>query len=388
MTTGENAIYSKYCSIVVGSGIYGLTMAEQIARIIGKPVLVIEKRNHIGGNVWSEFDSETGIEVHKYGSHIFHTSNDAVWEYINRFAKFNNYQHHVWTLHKEKIYPMPIGLATLSAFYGKTVFPKDAENFIPQISEGVSSRSNLEDKAISLIGEELYNAFIKNYTIKQWQIDPKHLPEEIITRLPVRRNFNTRYFNDKYEGLPIEGYAQMLTNLSSHPNIEIRLETDYFKIKDEIPKDKLIIYTGEVDKFFDYKFGRLEWRTLDFEISKLDMADFQGTSVLNYADLSEKFTRIHEFKHFHPERNHLGEKTIIAKEFSRIAGNSDEPYYPVNTKEDRDKMRDYRRLMESTPNVHFGGRLGSYQYLDMHMAIASALVAFENSIKDILESVE
>lgn len=371
--------------MVVGSGIYGLTVADLIASKYNKPVLIIERRSHIGGNVWSEIDAETGVEVHKYGSHIFHTSNEKVWTYINKFTKFNDYKHHVWALHANRIYPLPISLATISNFYGKSITPEEVSEYLPGQSPNEKEIDNLEAKAISLIGKDLYEAFIKNYTAKQWQTDPRLLPQEIITRLPVRRNFNTRYFNDKYEGIPAEGYAQMVLNMARNPLIKVELNTDFFKIKDSIPENMPLIYTGEIDRYFDYKHGRLNWRTLDFEFEKVSVPDFQGTSVVNYSDLDVAFTRIHEFKHFHPEWTYSSDETIICREYSRIAETRDEPYYPVNTEEDRAKMKKYREDAANEKNTHFGGRLGSYQYLDMHMAIASAMVDFENSICELID---
>jgi UDP-galactopyranose mutase len=378
-------IYKNYCAVIVGSGLYGLTMAERITHKFKRQVLVIERRNHIGGNVWSEIDPSTGIEVHKYGSHIFHTSNEKVWAYINRFTKFNSYQHHVWALHKKRLYPLPIGLATLSSFYGTSVTPIEVDKYIPHKSKTAIKFGDLESKAISLIGKELYEAFIKNYTAKQWQIDARNLPEEIITRLPVRRNLNTRYFDDTYEGIPSEGYSKMLLKMVDNPLIDLQLDTDFFEVRDQIPPQMPLIYTGEIDKFFDYKFGQLNWRTLDFEIERIAVNDYQGTSVINYSDLDVDYTRIHEFKHFHPEWRYTSEETIISREFSRMALPGDEPYYPVNTAEDRQKMSKYREAGEAESNVHFGGRLGSYQYLDMHMAIASALSDFENSVAGMVE---
>lgn len=380
-------IYKNYCAVIVGSGLYGLTMAERITHRFQRRVLVIERRSHIGGNVWSEIDPSTGIEVHKYGSHIFHTSNEKVWSYIKRFTDFNDYQHHVWALHNKRLYSLPISLATLSSFYETSVTPMDVDKYIPNKTTKALKFGDLESKAISLIGEELYEAFIKNYTAKQWQIDARNLPEEIITRLPVRRNLNTRYFDDTYEGIPSEGYSKMLLKMVDNPLIDVRLDTDYFQVRNQIPPEMPLIYTGEIDRFFDYKFGQLNWRTLDFEIERIPVDDFQGTSVVNYSDLDVSYTRTHEFKHFHPEWKYKTSETIISREFSRIALAGDEPYYPVNTSDDREKMKRYREAGNAEPKVHFGGRLGSYQYLDMHMAIASALADFENTVAEMIESI-
>lgn len=297
------------------------------------------------------------------------------------FTEFNDYKHHVWTKHKGQTYPMPIGLATLNAFYKRDINPIEARRLIVQSSTAASSNpSNLEDKAISLIGEDLYRAFIEGYTAKQWQTDPKLLPPEIISRLPVRYNFDTRYFTDKYEGLPKDGYTAWFEKMIQSDLITVSTKTDFFEAKSLIPNDKLIIFTGPIDQFFDFRFGYLSWRTLDLISEVIDIDDFQGTSVMNYADRTEPWTRIHEFKHLHPEREYVPGKTFVMKEFSRAALPEDEKYYPVNTAEDREKIDKYRKLAKGESNTLFGGRLGTYKYLDMHMAVASALVMFENEI--------
>jgi UDP-galactopyranose mutase len=375
--------------IVVGSGFYGLTIAEQAADHLGLKVKVLERRNHIGGNAYSEFDSETGIEVHKYGSHLFHTSNERVWEYVNRFTRFNDYQHLVWAKHKNELYPMPINLDTINQFFKKNFDSDQAQDFIQgQLhADEASSASNLEDRAIALIGQPLYEAFIKGYTEKQWQTDPKLLPADVINRLPMRFTTEHRYFNDIYEGLPLGGYMAWLENMADHPNIEVALNQDFFDLKSDLVGQVPIIYTGAIDRYFDYQFGELGWRTLDFESEILDTGNFQNTSVVNYSDLDVEFTRIHEYRHLHPERDYQREKTIISREYSRFASRDDEPYYPVNTENDRKKLLQYRELMESESNVWFGGRLGTYQYLDMHMAIASALTAFDNDIAPKFKSI-
>jgi UDP-galactopyranose mutase len=368
--------------VIVGSGFFGLTVARQAADELGLKVLVIEKRNHIGGNAYSEFDPETGIEVHKYGSHLFHTSNERVWEYVNRFTAFNNYQHKVWAKHRGELFPMPINLDTINKFFGKSFGSNEANAFIQSQVDGnrADSSTNLEDRAISLIGEPLYEAFIKGYTEKQWQTDPKLLPAEVINRLPMRFTNEHRYFNDKYEGLPLNGYTAWLENLANHKNIEIRLGADFFDLKKDI-SNLPIIYTGPIDRYFNYEFGALGWRTLDFDDEILNVGDFQGTSVVNYSDLDVSFTRIHEYRHLHPERDYQKESTYVSREYSRFAHTNDEPYYPVNTAEDRTQLSKYRELINQEKNVWFGGRLGTYQYLDMHMAIASALTLFDNDLR-------
>ena len=383
-----------YDLIVVGSGFFGLTVAEQAASELGKRVLVVEKRNHIGGNAYSEKEPETGIEVHKYGAHLFHTSNDRVWEYVNRFTEFTDYQHRVFAMHDGTAYQFPMGLGLINQFFGKYYSPDEARELIEQQREGLdpAAATNLEERGIALIGKPLYNAFVKHYTAKQWQTDPTDLPPEIISRLPVRYTFNNRYFNDKYEGLPVDGYAAWLEKMAAHELIDVRLDTDWFDVRDAIraeSPDAPVVYTGPLDRYFDYAEGHLGWRTLDFEQEVLDTGDFQGTSVMNYNDADVPYTRIHEFRHFHPERaEYPTDKTVIVKEYSRFAEGDDEVYYPINTPEDRSKLEAYRRLAaaESRDNkVLFGGRLGTYQYLDMHMAIGAALSVFDNHVRAYFE---
>jgi UDP-galactopyranose mutase len=369
--------------LVVGSGFFGLTVAEQLASS-GLKVTVIEKRSHIGGNAYSEIDEKTGIEVHKYGSHLFHTSNQKVWDYVNRFTEFTPYVHKVYSNFQGEIYPLPINLGTINQFFRKALSPDLARKLVSEMSEEVNSGQpvNLEERAISLIGRPLYEAFIRGYTMKQWQTDPKLLPASIISRLPVRYNYDNRYFNDKWEGLPVDGYAAWINRMADHSNIEVLTGVDFFDSSQKLSKQNIvgkvpIFYTGAIDKYFEFSEGALSWRTLDFELETLDTQDFQGTSVINYSDPEIPFTRIHEFKHFHPERVDIfnAPSTVIMKEFSRFAGRADEPYYPVNSESDRTLLLKYREMAESENMVTFGGRLGTYQYLDMHMAISSALVA-------------
>lgn len=368
--------------VVVGSGFFGLTIAERSAAH-GLNVLIIDKRNHIGGNAYSFVEELTGIEIHKYGSHLFHTSNEKVWNYVNRFTNFNSYRHSVFTKYSNKTYPMPISLSTICAFFEKALSPDEARALISEkISEaGITNPTNFEEKAISLVGKSLYEAFYFGYTSKQWGVHPSELPPETVTRLPVRYNFNNNYFSDTWEGLPLEGYGKWFAEMINNPKIKVSLTTDFFEIKSHIHSSKLVIYTGPIDKFFGYKYGLLGWRTLDFQTETLNCDDFQGTSVMNYSDLSTPFTRIHEFKHLHPERTHTFGITTIMKEFSRVANRMDDPYYPINSLNDRKALMNYRRLAQTEENYIFGGRLGTYQYLDMHMAIASALQVFENEIK-------
>jgi UDP-galactopyranose mutase len=369
--------------VVVGSGFFGLTIAERCANELGLNVLVLERRSHLGGNAYSEPDPETGIEVHVYGAHLFHTSNERVWEYVNRFTDFTSYQHRVFAKFQGQVYSFPMNLMLINQFFGRSHTPDEARALIAEQASEIDTADakNLEEKAISLIGRPLYEAFVKGYTAKQWQTDPKELSPDIITRLPVRYSFDNRYFNDKYEGLPVDGYTAWLTRMADHPNIEVRLDTDFFDVREEYVGKVPVVYTGPVDEYFGNSEGRLSWRTVDLESEVKDVDDFQGTSVMNYNDIDVPYTRIHEFKHFHPERTYLPGRTVIVHEYSRFAEEGDEPYYPINTAEDREKLTRYRELAKQEPMVLFGGRLGTYKYLDMHMAIGSALSMFDNKLK-------
>lgn len=374
--------------VVVGSGFFGLTIAERCAEDLGLRVLVIDRRDHIGGNAYSEADPETGIEVHRYGAHLFHTSNERVWQYVNRFTAFTPYVHRVYTTVNGEVFPMPINLGTVNQFFRSAYGPGPARALIAEQAAELAGRpiTNLEEKAISLIGRPLYDAFIKGYTAKQWQTDPRDLQAEIISRLPVRYTYDNRYFSDTHEGLPVDGYTAWIERMADHPRIEVRLSTDFFDEGQEASKAAVVgnvpvVYTGPVDRYFDNAEGTLSWRTLDFEREVLPIEDFQGTSVMNYGDEDVPYTRIHEFRHFHPERDYPSDKTVIHREYSRFANRDDEPYYPINTAEDRARVAKYREKASAEPQVLFGGRLGTYLYLDMHMAIASALMTFDTKLK-------
>ena len=369
---------------VVGSGFFGLTVAERCANDLGLRVLILERRDHIGGNAYSEAEPQTGIEIHRYGAHLFHTSNARVWEYVNRFTTFTGYQHRVFSVYKGRVYPLPINLATICEYFGSVMSPDEARALIAQQSAEVppGQAANLEEQAISLIGRPLYEAFFRGYTFKQWQTDPTELPAEIVTRLPVRYTFNNRYFSDTFEGLPTDGYTAWLERMADHRNIEVRLGTDFAELRSSLLGNVPVVYTGPLDAYFGYAAGDLGWRTLDFDVEVLPTGDFQGTPVMNYADEDVPFTRIHEFRHFHPERDwYPKDKTVIMREYSRLAGRGDEPYYPINTATDRARLLNYRDMAEREPGVFFGGRLGTYKYLDMHMAIGSALSMYDNRIR-------
>jgi UDP-galactopyranose mutase len=367
--------------IVVGAGISGLTVTECAARELGLRVLVLERRNHTGGNAHSLIDPDTGIEVHAYGAHIFHTSSVRIWDYLHRFTSFTDYRHHVFTQHAGRIYPMPITLATMCTFFDRALTPNAARALVAGQAREMQGRvpRNLEEKAISLIGRPLYDAFIRGYTAKQWQADPRYLPADIISRLPVRFTFDTRYFQDSFEGLPTQGYFRMFERMMQDPLIRVMTEVDFFTVRAHLPAVP-VFYTGPIDRYFNYCLGRLSWRTLDFEREVLPVPDWQGTAVINYADADVPFTRTHEFRHLHPERRIDSDRTVILREYSREARPCDEPYYPVNSSADRRICDGYRALAAGEANVIFGGRLGTYRYLDMHQAVGAALKVVEQEI--------
>jgi UDP-galactopyranose mutase len=289
----------------------------------------------------------------------------------------------VFTIFQGRVYPMPVNLATICEYFGKHLTPDEARALVAEQAGEIDSAQarNLEEKGISLVGRPLYEAFFRGYTLKQWQTDPKELDPSIFSRLPVRYNFDNRYFNDRYEGLPVDGYTAWLSKMADHPNIEVRLETDFFDQRGDILGNVPVVYTGPVDAYFENCEGELSWRTIDLEREVKAVGDFQGTPVMNYADENVPYTRIIEPRHFHPERDYPDDKTVIMREYSRFAKQGDEPYYPINTADDRAKLLRYRDLAKAEPDVLFGGRLGTYKYLDMHMAIGSALTMYENKLK-------
>ena len=367
----------KYDYIIVGCWLYGSVIAERL-HSKGKTVLIVEKREHIGGNCYSYEYKDTKITVHKYGTHIFHTDNKRVWNYISHFTEFNRYQHRVLTTYKNKVYAMPMNLGTINAFYGLNLKPREVDGFVAQRKKAVKHPKNLEEKAISLIGEELYEAFIKGYTAKQWGCDPKELPPGTITRLPVRNSYFDSYYDDYYQGLPLHGYTPIFKNMLK--GIPVELGVDFFiDRKYWEDRGKYIIYTGPIDRYFDYALGKLKWRSVRFEYEDVNLDDYQGTSVMNYADLEIPYTRIHEPKHLHREKKHKLGTTVIIREFS--CSDETEPYYPVNSVADQKLLKDYQDLARKEKRVFFGGRLAEYEYYDMHHTIEAALVKFEQLVK-------
>ena len=354
----------EYDFLIVGSGLFGSVCARELTDL-GYKCLVIEKREHIGGNCYTE--KIEGINVHKYGPHIFHTSNEAVWNYVNKFIKFNTYRHHAVANYNGEIYSLPFNMFTFNKLWNVTT-PSEAHNII-ESQRFKGTPSNLEEQAISLVGTEIYDKLIKGYTYKQWMKNPKDLPTFIIKRLPVRFTYDNNYFFDTYQGIPENGYTELFQKLLD--GVKVQLNTDYFKNREYFDNisDK-IIYTGPIDKFFNYKFDELEYRPLRFEHRILDIKNYQGWSVINYPDINVPYTRIIEHKHF---ENSNSEKTIVTEEYPTEWSRESEPYYPINDNKNKLILEKYLKELKKCKRVYFGGRLGEYKYMDMHQVIESAI---------------
>lgn len=360
---------AKYDYLIVGSGLYGSICAYELHKR-GYKVLVIEKRNHVGGNVYTK--EVEGINVHVYGAHIFHTSNKEVWDYINQFAEFNNFINSPLARYKNEIYNLPFNMNTFCELWKDVKTPEEARNKIEQEKKSyhIEEPHNLEEQAINLVGPTIYKKLIKGYTAKQWGKDCKDLPSFIIKRLPVRFTFDNNYFNDIYQGIPIGGYTNIINKMLE--GIEVRLNTDFLKSKEEYSQiANKIIYTGTIDSYFDYKFGNLEYRTVRLETEVLDIPNYQGVAVVNYTEQEIPYTRIIEHKHF--EFNLAAPKTVISKEYPASWKLGDEPYYPVNDQRNTELLQKYLLEAKKYPNLYFGGRLGLYKYLDMDKVILEAL---------------
>jgi len=371
---------TEYSYVIVGSGLLGAVTAERIANQLDQPVLVIEKRGHIGGNCYSAVDPATGIEYHAYGTHIFHTSNEKVWNYIRRFIHFNTYRHKVLSSYKDSIYPFPINLATINQFFEKNLKPFEVEEFMNTLREPVSGApANFEEQAISLLGRRLYEAFFKFYTLKQWQVDPRRLPPAIFNRLPFRTNYDDNYFFDRWQGIPEKGYTHLFERLLANRKIKVLLNTDFFDIRHQLKKNACLVYSGPIDRFFDYKFGKLSWRTLRFEQETIHKEDYQGNAVINFPEAEIPYTRIHEPRHLHPEKEYPKDRTIIFREYS-LADQGDNPYYPIASAENQRLLALYKEEAAKLKNVFISGRLGDYKYYDMHQTIDRALEIFDTCI--------
>ena len=366
-----------YDYLIVGSGLYGSIFAYE-AKKRGKGCLVVEKRDHIGGNIYTK--EIEGIQVHQYGAHIFHTSNKEVWDYMQQFAEFNRYTNSPIAYYKGEIYNMPFNMNTFNRMWG-VVTPKEAEEKIQeQIKKyGVYTPKNLEEQAINLVGKDIYEKLVKGYTEKQWGRHATELPPEIIKRLPVRLTYDNNYFNDLYQGIPQGGYTQIIEKMLE--DIEVRVNTDYLENKDEL--DGLcgkVVYTGPVDAYFDYMYGELEYRSVRFETEILGEENFQGNAVVNYTEYEVPYTRIIEHKHFEFGKQ---PKTVISKEYSASWKRGDEPYYPVNDEKNNELYQKYAKEVEKQNKVIFGGRLGKYKYYDMHHVVDEALKCVKEELGDL-----
>ncbi|MEF2782001.1 MAG: UDP-galactopyranose mutase [Clostridium sp.] len=363
-----------YDYLIVGSGLFGSIFAYE-ANKMGKKCLVIDKRNHIGGNIYTE--NIEGINVHKYGAHIFHTSNKNVWDYIQQFAEFNRYTNSPIAKYKNEIYNMPFNMNTFNKLWG-VITPQEAKEKIQEqiIESGITEPKNLEEQAISLVGKDIYEKLVKGYTQKQWGKPCNELPSFIIKRLPVRFTFDNNYFNDLYQGIPIGGYTQIIEKMLK--NIDLKLNCDFFEHRDELQNiAKKIVFTGMIDQYFDYCYGELEYRSLRFETELLNIDNFQGNAVVNYNEYEIPYTRIIEHKHFEYGTQ---PKSIITKEYPSTWKKGDEPYYPLNDEKNNSLYEKYKTLAEKENNVIFGGRLGMYKYFDMHHVIDEALKLVEKEL--------
>jgi UDP-galactopyranose mutase len=356
--------------LIIGAGFSGAVIAERLSRLSECTITVIDERNHIGGNCYTERDKDTGVMVHTYGPHIFNTDNVEVWEYIKQFCVIMPYTNRVKANYKNTIYSFPINLHTINQFFNKTFNPAQAKDFIESIGDNsITEPQNFEEQAIKFIGHDLYKAFFYGYTKKQWGCEPAELPASILKRLPVRFNYNDNYYTTSLQGIPRDGYTAIFEKMFDHPNIKIELNTKFDKHFDTSAYDH-IFYSGPIDAFFNFKHGRLSYRTVFFEKGQSN-GDYQGNAVINYSDPEIPYTRVHEHKHFTPWEQH--DKTVYFKEFSKETGSDDIPFYPKRLKNDMEKLQLYNDELSTLNKYTFLGRLATYRYMDMHHVIAEAL---------------
>ena len=369
----RNGQVMTYDYLIVGSGLFGSVCAHELTKI-GKTCLLIDKRPQYGGNVYTS--KEEGIPVSKYGPHIFHTNDKKIWDYVNKFTEFNNYVNRVKAVYKDKLYSLPINLMTFYELWGiKT--PVEAVKKLKEVVIPIENPKNFEEVALSTVGEEIYNTFFRGYTIKQWQKDPKDLPAFILKRLPYRLNFDDNYFIHKYQGMPANGYTEMMSNIIK--DIPIELNVDFFSEKLSYWKNigKKIIYTGKIDTFFNYEFGELEYLGVNFEETTYDVEDYQGNAVINYTDIDVPYTRSTEHKHFY---DITSKKTIVTREYPIKYEKSQTPYYPIYDEKNKKMYLKYKEIANKDSDIHFGGRLGDFKYYDMHQVIGSALAKVRNIV--------
>lgn len=356
--------------LIIGSGFSGAVVAEQLSKNPDNKILILEERNHIGGNCYTERDKETNIMVHKYGPHIFNTDNEEIWDYIQNFCEMIPFVNRVKSIYKSEVYSLPINLHTINQFFKKNLNPREAKLFIENIAQkNIVEPQNFEEQALKFIGKDLYEAFFYGYTKKQWGCEPSELPASILKRLPVRFNYNDNYYNNPFQGIPKEGYTSIFEKMLDSENIEVLLNTKFDESYDLSGFDH-IFYTGPIDAFFNYKHGKLSYRTVFFE-KHFSEDDYQGNAVINYADPEIPYTRIHEHKHFTPWESH--EKTVYFKEFSKETEEEDIPYYPKRLSKDLEILSKYETEKEGLEKITFIGRLATYRYMDMHHVIGEAL---------------
>ena len=368
---------------IVGAGFTGAVLAQELAKA-GYKVQVFESRNHIAGNCYSQRDEKTGVMLHKYGPHIFHTDNEEVWNYVNQFTEFMPYINRVKTTSQGQVFSLPINLHTINQYFNKTLNPTEAKAFIQSIADTtIKEPQSFEEQAMKFVGKNLYEAFFKGYTVKQWGVSPTELPASILKRLPVRFNYDDNYFNHKYQGMPKEGYTPIVEALLSHDNIQVHLNTAFNA--DQANDFDHAFYTGPIDACFNYEEGRLGYRTLDFVREDHD-GDYQGCAVMNYGDQEVPYTRISEHKHFAPWETH--EDTVIFKEYSRECTENDIPYYPIRLINEKAMLNNYIEKAKAQTKVSFLGRLGTYRYLDMDITIAEALDASQKILQSTKDKTE
>lgn len=355
--------------LVVGAGFAGSVIAERLARVLGKKIIICDRRPHIGGNAYDHYN-EAGILVHRYGPHIFHTNSKEVFEYLSQFTEWRTYEHHVLASVDGQLFPIPINLDTINRMYGLSLTSMEVENFFESVAEPRAKIRTSEDVVVSKVGRQLYEKFFRNYTRKQWDLDPSELDASVIARVPVRTNRDSRYFTDRYQAMPLHGYTRMFENMLDHPNIKILLNCDYREIERGVPFREMV-FTGPIDEFFQYEFGKLPYRSLRFKHETHNKAVYQPEAVVNYPN-EHAFTRITEFKYLTGQEH---PKTSIVYEFPQAEG---DPYYPVPRPENAALYKKYKALADATPGVHFVGRLATYKYYNMDQVTAQALTVFNN----------
>lgn len=364
--------------LIVGAGFSGAVIAEQLSRKSDNKIIVVDQRSHIGGNCYTERDEETKIMLHRYGPHIFHTNDKKIWDYIQLFCEMQSFTNRVKTIHNNQVFSLPLNLHTINQFFRKAFSPTEAKQFIESLGDSsIKEPKNFEEQALHFIGKDLYETFFYGYTKKQWGCEPRELPASILKRLPIRFNYNDNYYSDMYQGIPKDGYTALIGKMLSAQNIEVRLNNKFdstWKLDDY----DHVFYSGPIDEFFNYKFGRLSYRTVFFEKQKAD-GDFQGNAVINYADIDIPYTRIHEHKHFTPWEQY--DKTVYFFEYSKETEPGDIPYYPKRLEEDMQKLFCYQNEASKLKHITFIGRLGTYKYMDMKDVIEEALECVKNYIK-------